>query len=191
MEEDRDFQLVVAGFQLVLNGLGVPKTPHTQDTAQRTAKAWWNELCAGLTKPPPKVTAFPSKVNQMIVVRDIPVRSICSHHMLPFVGEARIAYIPGTGKVLGVSKLSRLTDYWSRRPQVQEELTDQVADAIATYVVRGKKGGVGVLIKANHLCMELRGVNHAGNMVTGALRGVFLRPEVRAEFLQYAGFADK
>lgn len=189
-QSERNFSWVVSGFQLILNGLGVPITEHTKDTAERAAKAWWNELCAGLTQPPPVITTFPSKVNEMVILKGIPVRSVCSHHLLPFIGEARIAYVPGKGKVLGVSKLSRLTDYWCRRPQVQEELTEQIASALADLVVNKQRntGGVGVLIRANHMCMELRGVKHEGNMITSALRGVFLKPEVRAEFLKLAGF---
>lgn len=185
---ERDFGLVVNGFQLVLNGLGIPATEHTRDTAQRAAKAWWYELCRGVTQEPPKITTFPAKGANMVVLRSIPIRSLCAHHLLPFIGEAVVAYIPGDGKILGLSKLSRIADYWARRPQVQEELTDQIADAVAALVTKGKRGGVGVLIRANHACMELRGVQHKGDMLTSALRGVFRKPEVRDEFLRLAGF---
>jgi GTP cyclohydrolase I len=184
----RDFNLVVNGFQLVLNGLGVKPGAHTEGTALRAAKAWWNELCSGLTQDPPKITTFPAKGSNMVVLRSIPIRSMCAHHLLPFIGEAVVAYIPGDGKILGLSKLSRIADYWARRPQVQEELTDQIADAVAALVTKGKKGGVGVLIRANHACMELRGVHHKGDMLTSALRGAFLKSEVRDEFLRLAGF---
>lgn len=179
---------VEQAFELLLEGLGVGKGPHTVDTPKRAAKAWFNELCAGLTNPPPEIRFFTSKAAEMVILRGIPIRSLCAHHLLPFGGEARIGYVPGKGEVLGLSKLSRIADYWARRPQVQEELTQQIADSLAEVVVEGEKGGVGVLIQANHLCMEFRGVRHAGDMVTSALRGVFLKPEVRAEFLQLAGF---
>lgn len=185
---DRNYRKVEAGFQQVLEGLGVADGPHTQDTARRAAKAWWVELCAGLTGEPPKITTFPSKVDQMIILRDIPIHSMCAHHLLPFNGKAVVAYVPGGKEILGLSKLSRLADYWARRPQVQEELTDQIADAVAALVVTGKKGGVGVVVQANHMCMAMRGVKHQGDMVTSALRGVFLKPEVRSEFLRIAGF---
>lgn len=180
-----DFDTVVRGFALVLEGLGVPESVHTQGTAERAARAWWKELCAGLTQPEPKITTFKSAVDEMVVLRGIPVRSLCAHHLLPFIGEATVGYVPGNGRILGISKLSRLTDYWCRRPQVQEELTEQIADAIAGHVmgVEQEKGGVGVTIRANHLCMMVRGVNHPGDLVTSAVRGVFkTKPEARAEF---------
>lgn len=186
----RDFNKVRAGFELVLEGLGMEGTEHTKETAQRAAKAWFHELCVGLTGNPPKITTFKSTQTAMVVLREIPVKSLCAHHLLPFTGKAVVAYIPGKGHILGLSKLSRLTDYWARRPQVQEELTEQIADAVAEHVMNRQRdtGGVGVLIRANHTCMELRGVNHSGDMLTSALRGVFLEAPVRDEFLRLAGF---
>lgn len=196
---EQNFEMVVKGFRLILDGLGVPLTEHIADTPRRAARAWWYELCVGLTERAPKVATFKSEVSEMVLVRSVPVHSLCAHHLLPFVGEATIGYIPGTGQLLGISKLSRLTNYYARRPQVQEELVEQIADAVAEHVVGETKsvpgvsvggtvrGGVGVLIRANHFCMELRGVQHRGELVTSALRGVFLEPEVRAEFLQLAG----
>lgn len=194
---ERDFHRVVRGFEEVLAGLGVDDGPHTARTAERAAKAWFYELCAGLGTAPPDVTTFPSEgKSEMIVLRDIPIRSICAHHLLGFIGTAAIAYIPGKGQILGLSKLSRIADYWARRPQVQEDLTNQIADAVAAHVMgtdfvpgtRMAEGGVGVLIKANHTCVEMRGVKHAGNMVTSALRGAFHEAAVRDEFLRLAGF---
>lgn len=183
-----DIKLVEHGFQLVLNGLGIPTTAHTRDTARRAAHAWWKEICVGAVTPPPRVTTFPSQVDEMVMLRDIPIFSVCSHHLLPFVGTATIAYLSGNGKILGLSKLSRLADYYARRPQVQEELTDQIADAVAQHVMGKKRGGVGVVVRANHMCMAMRGVKHQGDMLTSALRGVFKKPEVRDEFLRLAGF---
>lgn len=184
-----NFEKVVQGFALVLEGLGVAPTAHTQDTARRAAKAWYDELCAGLTQPPPEIATFESTVDSLIVSRNIPVRSICAHHLLPFMGTATIAYIPGDGHILGLSKLSRMTEFRSRRPQVQEELTEQLADDVAQFVLNEAqtKGGVGVMIKARHMCMEMRGVLHPSDMVTSALRGVlYTKPEARAEFLALA-----
>jgi GTP cyclohydrolase I len=184
----RDLEKVVRGFALVLEGLGIPPTEHTKDTPRRAAKAWWNELCAGLIQERPEITTFESKVDSLIVSRGIPIRSMCAHHLLPFSGVATIAYIPGDGKILGLSKLSRIADYWSRRPQVQEELTEQIADAIWDFTrSEDHKGGVGVMIQARHMCMELRGVKHASDMVTSALRGVLRKDDAaRAEFLKFA-----
>lgn len=194
----RSLRTVERGFALVLKGLGVEGTEHTRETAKRAAKAWYSELCAGLTGQPPKITTFPSKVDQMVILREIPIKSICAHHLLPFTGTAVVAYVPGKGRILGLSKLSRLANHWARRPQVQEVLTEEIADAVAEHVM-GKKlsadcqhvlpvGGVGVIIRANHTCMELRGVGHKGDMVTSALRGVLLKPEARDEFFRLAGY---
>lgn len=198
-EEERKHQMAL-GFKMILEGLGIDlDDPHFRETPRRAARAWYDELCAGLTQSPPPITLFPTKADEMIVLQDIPVRSMCAHHLLPFVGAATVAYVPGREKLLGISKLSRIVNHLSRRPQVQEELTSQIADFIATRVVsqteetnhHGTKieysGGVGVMIRANHMCMALRGVNHDGNLVTSALRGVFLtKPEARAEFLELA-----
>lgn len=191
-----DIGLVVRGFQLILQGLGVPGGPHTEETAVRAASAWYYELCQGITGKAPKITTFPSERDEMVVLRDIPLRSICAHHLLPFTGTAVVAYIPGAGRILGLSKLSRIADHCARRPQVQEELTAQIADEVARHVMEndavrgslGARGGVGVLVRASHMCMEMRGVNHRGDMVTSALRGIFRKPEVRDEFLRLAGY---
>ncbi len=181
---------VEQGFALVLEGMGIAGTEHTQDTARRAAKAWYHELCAGLTGEAPKITTFKSDADQMVILRDIPIKSMCAHHLLPFTGRAAVAYVPGKGRILGLSKLSRVADYYARRPQVQENLTTQIADAIADLVMdrTRDRGGVGVVIQAHHMCMELRGVNHKGDMVTSALRGCFEKPAVRAEFFQLAGY---
>lgn len=187
---------VEEGFRLILRGLGIEDTEHTKDTAHRAAKAWYHELCAGLTGSEPKITTFKSERTAMVLLRNVPIRSVCAHHLLPFVGKAVVAYIPGRGEILGLSKLSRLANYCARRPQVQEDLTEQIADAVAKYVMgvdntvgMGKKtGGVGVLVRCDHMCMSLRGVQHPGDMMTSALRGVFNEAEVRDEFLRLSGF---
>ncbi len=177
---------LAVGFAHILRGLGLdPNSPHLKDTPDRAASAWFNELCSGLTQPAPKITAFKSSADEMIVLQHIPIRSLCSHHLLPFYGQAAIGYIPGNGHILGLSKLSRIADYWARRPQVQEELTLQIANTIAELVTKPSLGGVGVVIRAKHMCMSLRGVTHDGPMVTSAMRGLFRkRATVRNEFLQ-------
>ncbi len=189
-------ELVELGFKMILEGLGVDIThPHLLDTPARAARAWYNELCKGLTTPPPSITAFPSHVDAMVILQHIPIRSLCAHHLLPFVGEATIAYIPGNGELVGISKLSRIADYWARRLQVQEDLTDQIADHLEDLVMsdrerdiaEGKCGGVGIIIRARHMCMELRGVEHIGKLTTSALRGVFRDGDARDEFFRLAG----
>ncbi len=207
----QDQRKVINGFRLILEGLGLDMDdPHLKETPQRAARAFWFDLNEGITGPEPEITTFPSNIDQMILLRDIPIHSYCVHHLLPFVGTATIGYVPGNGQILGLSKLSRLANYFSRRPQVQEELTEQIANALMVLVMKkpeplpeiddtidqperehwpeGAAGGVGVVIKASHMCMTLRGVKHEGEMITSALRGVFLtKPEARAEFLQMAG----
>jgi len=180
---------LVIGFRLILKGLGLDESdPHFKGTPERAAKAWFHELCRGITGDPPDIATFPTNTDEMVVLREIPIRSLCAHHLLPFVGVATIGYIPGKDQLLGLSKLSRIADHQARRPQVQEVLTGQIADEVATLVMKlgnPEGGGVGVIIRARHMCMELRGVEHGGEMITSAMRGVFLtKPEARAEFLK-------
>lgn len=176
------------GFTMIIEGLGLdPNSEHLLETPERAADAFYFELCRGLKDAPPKITTFSSDNHSLILLRDIPIKSLCEHHLLPFVGTAVVGYIPGTGKILGVSKLSRIADHFARRPQVQERLTEQIADFLAALVVDEEtgEGGVGVMIQASHFCMMMRGVDHPGRMVTSALRGVlYSKPEARAEFLR-------
>ena len=127
---------------------------------------------------------FEERHDSMIVVRDIEIHSLCEHHMLPFFGRAHIAYVPD-GSILGLSKLARITEMYARRLQVQERLTDQIADAISSMV---RPRGVGVLIEATHLCMRMRGVEKQNSStLTSALRGVIRDcPATRNEFLRLA-----
>jgi len=119
--------------------------------------------------------------NEMVVVKDIPIYSKCEHHLADIFGTATIAYVPD-GKIVGLSKLSRLTDIFARRLQVQERLTTQIADALEEHL---KPLGVGVIIKARHMCMESRGICQQGHFtVTSAVRGILReKPETRAEFM--------
>lgn len=157
------------------------------DTPRRVAKAWQEWFCGYALKPEDVLKTFEDgaeKVDEMVIVKDIPVYSFCEHHIAPIFGTATVAYIPN-GKIVGLSKLSRLVNVFSRRLQVQERLTTQVADALDTHLT---PKGVGVVIKARHLCMESRGVNQQGHVtITSALRGVLKdKPEARAEFMSLA-----
>jgi len=188
-EQKLDEDKLMAGFALILDGLGldVENDPHLIDTPRRAARAWFHELCAGLTKEEPKFRVFESTADEMVMLHKIPIRSICAHHLLPFYGYATIAYIPGKGQLLGLSKLSRIANHWARRPQVQEDLTVQIANHLAELVVNGRNGGVGVIIRAEHMCMLMRGVTHDGVMITSAVRGVFRTDaQARNEFLRLA-----
>jgi len=163
-----------------------PDRDGLRDTPARVARAY-AETFAGLYTDPRSVltTTFDLGHEEMIVVKDIEVYSTCEHHLVPFFGNAHVAYIPNTdGRVTGLSKLARLVDGYSRRPQVQERLTTQIADAIEQQL---DPRGVLVVIEAEHMCMAMRGIRKAGaSTVTSAVRGVF-RTDVasRAEAMRF------
>ena len=141
------------------------------------------ELFAGLRVDPGKVltTTFEANHEELVLVRDIEVMSMCEHHLLPFKGSAHIGYIPGTdGRITGLSKLARLVEVYARRPQVQERMTRQIADALYEVL---KPRGVIVVIEAEHLCMAMRGIRKPGaTTVTSAVRGIFRQsPATRSE----------
>ncbi len=142
------------------------------DTPKRVAKAY-AELFRGLHESPADhlCRVFEQEHGQTIVLRDIEFFSLCEHHLLPFMGKAHVAYQPGNGKIVGLSKLARTVEVFARRPQVQERLTDQIADAIAEHL---DAAGVAVVVEAEHMCMKMRGVSKSHSvMVTSAYRGVF------------------
>ena len=175
------------GVQLLLEGLGVDlDSEHYRDTPERTANAWVDELCSGLGEKKFSLTTFPVGANyesSMVVLQHIPVRSVCAHHLLPFYGEATVAYIPDE-RLCGLSKLSRIVDYFSRRPQVQEDLTSDISNFLCEQL---SPQGAGVIVKATHMCMAMRGVSHDGVMTTSSLKGLFLsQGNVRAEFMALA-----
>lgn len=157
------------------------------ETPLRAAKAW-RQWCSGYDKDPKAILKVfgdgAEKHDQMVTVKDIPIYSHCEHHMAPIFGTVTISYIPN-GKIVGLSKLSRLADMYARRLQVQERLTDQIADALYEHL---DAKGVGVLIKARHMCMESRGICQQGHhTITSALRGAMRdEPDARAEFMMLA-----
>jgi GTP cyclohydrolase I len=158
-----------------VNRDGLIKTP------QRVAKSF-EYLCSGYFKDPKEVlndALFDSTNNEMVVVRNIEFYSLCEHHILPFFGRVHVAYIPDK-KVVGLSKIPRMVNIFARRLQIQEQLTEQIADAIMEVV---KPKGVGVVIHARHMCMEMRGVESKHSYTSSsALRGVFLDEKTREEF---------
>lgn len=153
------------------------------DTPRRVAKAY-AELFSGLSENAGTHLSrvFDEQSDEVIALRDIDFFSLCEHHLLPFSGKAHVAYLPGNGKVVGLSKLARTVDVFARRPQVQERLTNQIADAIETHL---GAAGVAVIIESEHLCMKMRGVSKPhGVMVTSAMRGIFRNdPAARQEVL--------
>ena len=147
-----------------------PEREGLQETPARVARMY-EEIFSGLETDPERfLKVFSEEKNdEMVVVRDIPLYSMCEHHLLPFVGKAHIVYIPGEGNVIGLSKLARIVDCFARRPQIQERLTSQIADFLMDQL---QPQGVAVLIEAEHLCMTMRGARAAGAVTkTSALRG--------------------
>jgi len=160
-----------------------PEREGLKGTPNRVAEMY-AELFAGLSMNPKEelVVGFEEGHREMVILRDIPFYSMCEHHLLPFYGTVHVGYIPNaTGRVVGGSKLARVVEVFAKRPQIQERMTTQIADAIVDGL---KPDGVGVIVKAEHLCMIMRGIKKPGSaIVTSALRGIFRRKaETRAEF---------
>ncbi|HAF68950.1 MAG TPA: GTP cyclohydrolase I FolE [Acidimicrobiaceae bacterium] len=156
-------------------------------TPERVANMY-AEVFAGLREDPEHhlEVQFEAGHDEMVLVKDIPFYSMCEHHLLPFVGKAHVAYVPGDqGKITGLSKLARLVEAYARRPQVQERLTSQVADKLMEAL---DPRGALVVIEAEHLCMSMRGVQKPGSLtLTSAVRGLFLADATRAEAFQLIG----
>ncbi len=163
-------------------GLSPEKDPNLVDTDRRVAKMYL-EIFSGLDEGTrPKLTTFPNDEHYtaMVMEKEIPFYSMCVHHFVPFYGHGHIAYIPNE-RIVGLSKLPRLLDFFAKRPQVQERLTEQVASVLEEEL---KPLGVMVVIEARHLCVEMRGVRKPGSVtVTSAIRGIFMQKAVREEFL--------
>ncbi|RUM66371.1 MAG: GTP cyclohydrolase I FolE [Sulfurospirillum sp.] len=160
------------------NREGLIKTPH------RVYKAF-EFMTKGYKQDPKEVlneALFESSNDEMVLIKDIEFYSMCEHHLLPIIGRAHVAYIPD-GKVVGLSKIPRLVEVFARRLQIQEQMTEQIADAIINTI---KPKGVGVVIQARHMCMEMRGVEKVNSTTTSsALRGMFREGKTRSEFLDF------
>jgi len=156
------------------------------DTPSRVA-AMYQELFAGMTDDPARhlTVTFAADHDEMVMVRDIPFASLCEHHLVPFIGRAHVAYIPGDdGRITGLSKLARLVDGYARRLQVQERMTTQIAEAVERVLA---PRGVLVVVEAEHLCMSMRGVKKPGTLtITSSVRGLFRSDAAtRAEAMQF------
>ncbi len=178
-----DKQRVTAAVRELLYAIGEdPDREGLIETPDRVARMY-EEIFSGLDDDPKRhIKIFTDVSNdEMVIVKDIPLYSICEHHLLPFVGVAHIAYIPKNGRILGLSKLARIVDSFARRPQIQERLTASVAD----FMKELKPHGVAVIINAEHLCMTMRGVRAAGARTqTSALRGIMrTEAKTRAEVM--------
>src|SRR5678815_2634805 len=177
-----DLDLIAQGVRLILEGIGEdPERPGLQETPQRVAEMY-AELTSGMREDPTQhVIPLPGDTHdEMVIVKDISIASLCEHHLAPFVGHCHIAYIPKGGRILGISKLARLAETFSRRLQLQERLTTDIANMMFEGL---KPLGVMVVIEAEHTCMTLRGVRKAGaKTVTSAVLGGFRSdPRTRAE----------
>lgn len=172
--EPVDLPRISAAVKEILIAIGEdPDRDGLQDTPDRVARMY-AEVFAGLRDDPRKhlQVMFEANHDEMVMVRDIALTSMCEHHLVPFMGKAHVAYIPGTdGRVTGLSKIARLVDAYAKRPQVQERLTGQIADELEAAL---QPRGVLVVIEAEHLCMSMRGVRKPGSTtVTSAVRGLF------------------
>jgi len=180
---------VAESFQGVLNSLVIDtKNDHnTQETAKRVAKMFINEIFRGRYYPPPAVTAFPNakQYDQIYMSGPMTINSTCAHHFQAITGKAYIGIFPGK-KVIGLSKFNRMVDWVASRPQIQEEMTEQIADMIEKET---EAKGVAVIVKAEHFCMTARGVKeHESNMVTSVVRGILRDDfEVKHEFFSLLG----
>ena len=177
-ENKMDLEKIAAGVRLLLEGIGENLSrPGIVETPQRVAEMY-EEICGGLHEDPAvEIKVIPAETHdEIVMVKDIPIYSICEHHLVPFTGVVHIAYIPEAGRIVGLSKLARIADIYSRRPQVQERLTTQIAEFL--YQGELKPKGVMVVIEAVHLCMVMRGIKkHGASTITSAVRGVFRKDE--------------
>ena len=182
--QDPRIDLLAAHVKEIIRILGLcpDRDPNLIGTDRRVAKMYL-DIFSGLDEGTrPKLTTFPNEEHytSMVMEKEIPFYSMCAHHFVPFYGHGHIAYIPNE-RIVGLSKLARLLEFFARRPQVQERLTEQVASVLEEEL---KPQGVMVVVEARHLCVEMRGVKKPGAMtVTSAIRGIFLQKAVREEFL--------
>ena len=180
-----DTNKIEKGVKLILEGIGEdPQRPGLKDTPKRVAEMY-GEIFSGISLDTEKLLTPMAGENhdEMVMIRDIPFYSVCEHHLLPFFGKAHIAYIPGAGKIVGISALAKALEVFAKRPQVQERLTAQFIDLIVSHL---KPKGAMVVIDAEHLCMSMRGAKKPGHrVVTSAVRGTFRTKEsTRMEMLE-------
>ncbi len=183
VEEEEKVREIARHVRRIIEILGLDLSdPNLTATPERVAKMYL-EMFHGLSEgAEPKITIFPNteRYTAMVMEKDIPFYSLCSHHFVPFYGHAHVAYIPNE-KIVGLSKMPRIVEFYARRPQLQERLTEQIAQFMAEKL---HPQGVMVVIEARHLCVEMRGVKKSGALtVTSAIRGIFFNRPVREEFL--------
>lgn len=177
-----DLEKIEQAVYMILEAIGEdPDREGLRDTPKRVARMY-DEVFHGLHEDPGQHlnVQFSEEHEEMVIVKDIPVYSMCEHHLVPFYGKAHVAYIPRKGKITGLSKFARVVEGFARRPQLQERLTSEIADAIMDKLT---PLGVLVVIEAEHMCMTMRGVKKAGSQtLTSAVRGIFkTNPITRSE----------
>lgn len=186
IDDELKIELIEKKFKEIMEVLGLDLTDDSlKDTPRRVAKMYVKETFSGLNPDSkPNVTLFDNKYkyNEMLVERDVSVYSLCEHHFVPIIGKAHIAYF-SSGKVIGLSKINRMVQYFSKRPQVQERLTVQIANELKAML---QTEDVAVIIDADHLCVASRGVQDVNSStVSSSYHGKFLNHNVREEFLRY------
>jgi len=193
-EREQIIEKASKAYEAYMDALGYDwrNDPNSANTPHRVAKAFVEDLAMGCYAPPPKVTAFDNVdgYDGMVCQNSIKIVSLCSHHHAPFMGQAHVAYIPAKdGKVIGLSKLNRIVDWFARRPQIQEGLTKQIHEYIDKTCMRNK--GVAVMIEAAHTCCSNRGIKHDSTMRTARMSGAFLddKDNSRAEFYKFVEFS--
>jgi len=180
--DDSKLERIAGHVRAILTELGLDLAdPNLRETDRRVA-AMYREMFSGLHQGAPKATVFPNdeRYGAMVIEKQIPFYSMCAHHLVPFYGHAHMAYIPDQ-RILGLSKFSRILEFYAKRPQLQERLTEQVVGFLQEEL---RPLGAMVVIEARHLCVEMRGVKKPGALtVTSAIRGIFHQREQREEFL--------
>jgi GTP cyclohydrolase I len=186
IDDELKIELIEKNFKDIMYVLGLDLSDDSlKDTPRRVAKMYVKEFFSGLNpENKPSVTLFENKYkfNQMVVERDITLYSTCEHHFVPIIGKAHVGYF-SSGKVIGLSKLNRIVQYYAKRPQVQERLTMQIAADLKELL---QTEDVAVLIDADHLCVSSRGIQDVNSStVTSSYNGKFINPEIRNEFFNY------
>lgn len=186
LKDDQKINKIAWHFEEIMDTLGLDLTDDSlKGTPERVAKMFVEEIFSGLNPSnKPEITLFENKFRykQMLVEKDIKVQSHCEHHFVPILGKAHVAYIPSE-HVIGLSKINRIVDYYSRRPQVQERLTEQIAEELKSAL---RTDSVAIVLEADHMCVAMRGVkDNDSSTTTSSFHGKFLDEKVRAEFLTY------
>jgi GTP cyclohydrolase IA len=186
LDDETKIELIEKSFREIMEVLGLDLEDESlKNTPYRVAKMYVKEIFSGLNKEnKPSVTLFRNEYsyNQMIVEKDITLFSTCEHHFVPIVGKVHVAYY-SSGKVIGLSKLNRIVYYLSKKPQLQEKLSIEIARELISVL---ETEDVAVLMEADHLCVKSRGINDVNSMtITSSYNGKFLEPEIRNEFLKY------